>query len=64
MKGNNVRQDRTSASRKARQRAREKAAGFSHVSLKVPTDQIDYFRQLAAAAVTAREPPGRQQAGE
>jgi len=62
MTDRNGKTDRTAAERKHRQRLKERAAGYTRVLLKVPTDEVARFKELAAAAVTAREQPGRQQA--
>ena len=56
MKTKPARHDKTATLRKQRQRDRETAAGFARLSLKVPAEQAEHFKELAAAAVAAKEP--------
>ena len=60
MKTKAVRFDKTATARKQRQRDREAAAGYARLSLKVPAEQAEHFKALAAAAVQAKEHPGQQ----
>jgi hypothetical protein len=51
-----TRTDRTANERQHRKIDREKAAGVSRVLLKVPTDQADFFKALAAQALAGGAP--------